>query len=89
MDFDRLFAAFHSGSVDLGSINRAHVVLLPKTSVGIPIPGGFHPVSLQNFPMKMICFHNPQQISTNESKSLLFCTGQSLLLIILPPFTNI
>lgn len=42
-----LLDAFHASAADLGSINRAHVVLLPKT-VGTPTPGGFWLASLQN-----------------------------------------
>lgn len=53
-DMRRLFDAFHEGAADLAVINRAHVVLLPKCA-GVPDPGSFRPVSLQNCPMKAVC----------------------------------
>jgi hypothetical protein len=53
-DVVRLFDDFHAGSVDLGSINRAFIVLLPKKD-GILPPGSYRPVSLQNCSMKMVC----------------------------------
>jgi hypothetical protein len=46
-DVRRLFEDFHASVVDLGSINRAHIVLLPKKDDVLP-PGAYHPVSLQN-----------------------------------------
>jgi hypothetical protein len=49
-----LFDGFHAGEVELDCMNRAHVALLPKTE-GIPRPGSFRSVSLQNCSMKMIC----------------------------------
>jgi hypothetical protein len=53
-DLVRLFEGFHAGEVELGCLNRAHIALLPKAE-GIPGPGSFRPVSLQNCSMKMIC----------------------------------
>jgi hypothetical protein len=50
----RLFDGFHDGTIDLGSINRAHIVLLPKKD-GVLAPGAYRPVSLQNCNMKMVC----------------------------------
>jgi hypothetical protein len=41
----RLFSAVHARNANLGAINRAHVVLLPKTE-GILAPGSYRPVSL-------------------------------------------
>jgi hypothetical protein len=49
----RLLAAFHSNNVDLGRINRAHIVLLPKKEAAIA-PGDFRPISLQNCSVKII-----------------------------------
>jgi hypothetical protein len=53
-DLDRLFTDFHVGTADLGCINRAHVVLLPK-AVGVLAPSSFRPVSLQNCSIKAVC----------------------------------
>jgi hypothetical protein len=53
-DLMRLFDGFHAGEVDLGSINRAHIVLLPKKD-GVLAPGTYRPVSLQNCNMKLVC----------------------------------
>jgi hypothetical protein len=50
----RLFDQFHAGRADIGSINRAHVVLLPKKD-GVIAPSSYRPVSLQNCSIKMIC----------------------------------
>jgi hypothetical protein len=50
----RLFSAVHASNANLGAINRAHVVLLPKAD-GILAPGGYRPVSLQNCSMKAVC----------------------------------
>jgi hypothetical protein len=50
----RLFDQFHVGWADIGSINRAHVVLLPKKD-DIIAPSSYRPVSLQNCSLKMIC----------------------------------
>jgi hypothetical protein len=50
----RLFAAVHARNANLGAINRAHVVLLPKAE-GILAPGSFRPVSLQNCSIKVLC----------------------------------
>jgi hypothetical protein len=60
-DLARLFDGFHAGEVELDSLNRAHVALLPKTE-GIPGPGSFRPVSLQNCSMKMICKAHTTQL---------------------------
>jgi hypothetical protein len=54
LDLAHLFDGFHASEVKLDSLNRAHVGLLPKTD-GIPGPGSFRPVSLQNCSMKTIC----------------------------------
>jgi hypothetical protein len=53
-DLQRLFDAFFSGGADLGSINRAHIILLPKKE-GVLSPSSYRPVSLQNCNMKMVC----------------------------------
>jgi hypothetical protein len=53
-DLDRLFADFHAGTADLGCINRAHVVLLPKAA-GVLAPSSFRLVSLQNCSIKAVC----------------------------------
>jgi hypothetical protein len=50
----RRFAAVHDRSAQLDAINRAHVVLLPKTE-GTPSPSSFRPVSLQNYSVKAVC----------------------------------
>jgi hypothetical protein len=50
----RLFGAVHARNANLGAINRAHVVLLPKAD-GILAPGSFRPVSLQNSSIKTVC----------------------------------
>jgi hypothetical protein len=41
----RLFDVVHAREADLGAINRAHVVLLPKAD-GVLAPGSYRPVSL-------------------------------------------
>ena len=51
-DVMNLLAGFHSGSVDLESINRALIVLLPKTP-GATNPADLRPISLQNCPVKI------------------------------------
>jgi hypothetical protein len=56
-DVMRLVHDFHSadsGAVDLGCINRAQVVLIPKFD-GILPPSAFRPISLQNCDVKIIC----------------------------------
>jgi hypothetical protein len=45
--------AFHADSLDLDCINRAVIVLIPKTSPAIT-PNAFRPVSLQNCPVKIL-----------------------------------
>jgi hypothetical protein len=40
--------AFHHGDVDLQRINRAVIVLIPKTEAAT-LPAAFRPVSLQNY----------------------------------------
>jgi hypothetical protein len=50
----RLFSDVHARTAQLGAINRAHVVLLPKTD-GVLSPSSFHPVSLQNSSVKTLC----------------------------------
>lgn len=47
-----LFADFYAGTLDLDGLNRAHLILLPKTE-GVTDAAGFRPVSLQNCPMKL------------------------------------
>jgi hypothetical protein len=58
--------AFHEGNVDLQRINRALIVLIPKTPAAIT-PSVFRPVSLQNCPIKiptkLLTIHLQQQIS--------------------------
>lgn len=53
-DLQRLFDDVHSGSARLDGINRALIALLPKKE-GMPTPGDFHPVSLQNGDVKILC----------------------------------
>jgi hypothetical protein len=53
-DMLHLFSAVHTCTAALGAINRAHVVLLPK-SEGVLASGGYRPVSLQNCSMKAMC----------------------------------
>jgi hypothetical protein len=52
-DLMRLMGGFDGGGVDLTRINRAHVLLLPK-SEGTLSPSGFRPISLKNCDMKVI-----------------------------------
>lgn len=47
-----LFTQFHSGHLDLDGLNRAHLVLLPKSDA-VTQASGFRPISLQNCPMKL------------------------------------
>lgn len=47
-----LFASFFEGNLDMGGLNCAHLVLIPKYD-GVRSPDGFHPISLQNCPMKL------------------------------------
>ena len=49
----KFLADFHTGSVDLESINRALIVLLPKKA-GATAPADFRPISLQNCPVKIL-----------------------------------
>lgn len=53
-DLLRLFDAVHAGTACLDPINRAYIALLPKGN-GMPTPGGFRPVSLQNCNVKILC----------------------------------
>lgn len=48
----QLFFAFHSGSLDLDGLNRAHLIVLPKKE-GICTADNYRPISLQNCPMKL------------------------------------
>jgi hypothetical protein len=41
----RLLSDVHAGMAQLGAINRAHVVLLPKKD-GVLSPSSFRPISL-------------------------------------------
>ena len=52
-DIMRFLEAFHDGTTQLESINRAHIVLLPKKE-GATAPGDFRPISLQNCPVKIL-----------------------------------
>lgn len=45
--------SFHGGVADLERINRAYIVLLPKTA-GAVAPGSFRPISLQGCPVKIV-----------------------------------
>jgi hypothetical protein len=47
-----LFDAFHSGTLELDTLNRAHLVLLPKKEAA-RTPDAYRPISLQNCPMKL------------------------------------
>jgi len=47
-----LFADFHSGSLHLDGLNRAHLILLPKKE-GVRSAESFRLISLQNCPMKL------------------------------------
>ena len=51
-DILELFSDFHSGSLLLDGLNRAHLVLLPKKE-GARSADSFRPISLQNCPMKL------------------------------------
>lgn len=53
-DLQRLFDAVHAGTGNLDAINRAYIALLPE-GVGVPTPGAFRPVSLQNGDVKILC----------------------------------
>jgi hypothetical protein len=44
---------FHSGSMQLDCLNRAFIVLLPKKP-GATSPADYHPISLQNCPVKIL-----------------------------------
>ena len=52
-DIMRFLEAFHDGTTQLESINRAHIVLLPKKE-GATAPRDFRPISLQNCPVKIL-----------------------------------
>ena len=52
-DLESLLQSFHNGTTDLERINRAHIVLIPKRP-GTTTPDAFRPISLQNFPVKLI-----------------------------------
>jgi hypothetical protein len=45
-------ASFHDGTADLERINRAYIVLIPKTSDAVT-PGALCPISLQECPIKI------------------------------------
>lgn len=47
-----LFDHFYYDHLDLDGLNRAHLILLPK-SEGVTTASGFRPISLQNCPMKL------------------------------------
>lgn len=49
----RFLRAFHDEQVDLQRINRALIVLIPKTEAAAT-PSVFKPVSLQNCPVKIL-----------------------------------
>lgn len=49
----RFLSAFHREEADLQRINRALIVLIPKTETATS-PGHFRPVSLQNYPVKIL-----------------------------------
>lgn len=51
-DVLQLFGEFHTGCLNLDGSNRALLVLLPKKE-GVSTADGFHPISLQNYPMKL------------------------------------
>ena len=46
-------ADFHSGTADLGGVNRAYITLLPKKD-DVLTADGFRPISLQNCVMKIV-----------------------------------
>ena len=49
-----MLSSFHAGEVgDLGRLNRAAIVLLPKCT-GATQPKDYRPISLQNWPMKVL-----------------------------------
>jgi hypothetical protein len=52
-DVFRVFSSFYDGSIDFTRINRAFLVLLPKTDYATH-PSDFRPISLQNCIMKAI-----------------------------------
>jgi hypothetical protein len=45
--------AFHRGDADLQRINRAVIILIPKTEAA-KLPAAFRPVSLQNCPVRIL-----------------------------------
>lgn len=47
-----LFSDFYDGRINLDGLNRAHLILLPKSD-GVTSAAGFRPISLQNCPMKL------------------------------------
>jgi hypothetical protein len=82
-DLVRLFNGFPTDTIDLGSINRAHIILLPKKDV-VLAPGAYRPVSLQNCNMKMVCkaltLRLPEQIgSLIDADQSGFIGGRSIL----------
>lgn len=48
----KLFEDFYAGVLDLDGLNRAHLILLPKSD-GVTEASGYRPISLQNCPMKL------------------------------------
>ncbi|XP_073351898.1 uncharacterized protein [Aegilops tauschii subsp. strangulata] len=54
-DLQRLFDDVHRSVASLDGINRALIALLPKKE-GVPGPGDFRPVSLQNGDVKILCW---------------------------------
>jgi hypothetical protein len=49
----RILRAFHDEQIDLQCINRALIVLIPKTEAAVTL-SAFRPVSLQNCPVKIL-----------------------------------
>jgi hypothetical protein len=77
----QLFRDFHSGSIDLDGLNRAHLILLPKHD-GVQSSDGYCPISLQN------CLTKFSKVMANRLKAVIpvivdadqtvLCTGDIL-----------
>jgi hypothetical protein len=61
----QLFSAFYNHQTDTECINRAHIVLLPKTATACT-PDAFRPISLQNCHLKAVA-----KVLTNRLKKFI------------------
>lgn len=50
----QFLGTFHSGTVDLDSINRSYMVLIPKKPGAVDV-SAFRPICLQNCSLKILC----------------------------------